>query len=84
MFEQNAPHFFYGERMSLTGVPKMFEQNAPHFFYGERMSLTGVPGADDEFRFHPVEMGAGVGNDTIIAQCGIAITLDRDNRMRPR
>ncbi len=59
----------------------MFEQNAPHFFYGERVSLTGVPGADDEFRFHPVEMGAGVGNDTIIAQFGIAISLDRDNRM---
>ena len=59
----------------------MFEQNAPHFFYGERMPLTGVPGADDEFRFHPVEMGASVANDTIIAQCGIAITLDRDNRM---
>ena len=52
---------------------KMFEQNPPHFFYGERMSLTGVPGSDDEFRFHPVEMGAGVSNDTIIAHCGIAI-----------
>jgi len=45
----------------------MFIEYSPELLDREGMPLAGVPRANDELGFHPVDMGAPVLHDTVIA-----------------
>ena len=56
-------------RLLRTGHPvsDMFIEYSPELFDREGMPLAGVPRANDELGFHPLDMGAPVLHDAVIA-----------------